>query len=119
MAGTAFSYTVGSNNYLVMNKVLLLIIIGLTLFGCSNHNVDSLKEAEKRYPMLQRCTLEESKEEILCGTFEVFENREEKGKKSPLMFISFLATILILMAKYLLNIQVGLVIQMRHLILTT
>lgn len=69
---------------MTMNKALLIISFGIVLFGCSNQKFDPFLDAEKRYPMLQRCTLDGSEEEILCGTLDVYENRENKGKKIPI-----------------------------------
>lgn len=40
-----------------------------------------MADAESRYPMLNRCQAEGIKEEILCGTLMVYEDRIQKGKR--------------------------------------
>ncbi len=67
-----------------MDNAFIIFLFGIILLGCSNQNFDPLAEAEERYPMLKRCSLDGSEEVILCGTLEVYENREERGKKIPI-----------------------------------
>ena len=71
-------------------KHLFIYILLLFIFSnCGENNIDLLSEAEKRYPVLKRHQPDGIKEEILCGTLLVFEDREKKGKKIPLNIYLF------------------------------
>lgn len=67
-----------------MRYLVLISFLIVTFSYCLENNIDPLSEAEKRYPSLTRYQPEGIQEEILFGTLQVYENREEEGKKISL-----------------------------------